>query len=113
MTTHVHTQEFAGDKKNLIHFLVPYEKKFIEAAVPWVPKGISTAHLTLMTLGWSFGILAAGYFAQYDIRWLWVFSACIFFNTLPICSMERLVAPVTRVSLNGDSIWTIFSIMYF
>ncbi len=69
---------FAGDKKDLIHFLVPYEKMFLEQAVPRVPKSISTAHLTLMTLVWSAGIVLAGFLSQADVRWMWLFSACIF-----------------------------------
>ncbi len=71
-------EEFAGDKKNLIHFLVPYEKKFLDWAVPHVPKPIGTAHLTLMTIIWSSVIVLSGYLAQEDIRWLGVFSFCIF-----------------------------------
>ena len=30
-------QEFAGDKKVLVHFLAPYEKKFINAVLPFIP----------------------------------------------------------------------------
>jgi phosphatidylglycerophosphate synthase len=74
----LHKQEFAGDKKDLVHFLVPFEKRFIEAAVPHIPKQIETTHLTLMTIVWSLGIAGSGYLAQGDIRWLNVFSFCIF-----------------------------------
>ena len=72
------TEKFKGDKKELVHFLVPYEQKFIEAALPFIPKQVSTVHLTLMTLLWSAGIVIAGYLANTDIRWLWVFNVCIF-----------------------------------
>jgi len=68
---------FNGDKKNLIHFLVPYEKTFLRVVLPWVPLQLSTAHLTLMTVGWSMGIVMAGYFSRGDIRWLWLFSGFI------------------------------------
>jgi phosphatidylglycerophosphate synthase len=78
VTTLPKTYRFGGDKKELVHFLVPYEKKFIDAALPHVPQQISTAHLTLMTLFWSVGIVMAGYMARADIRWLWLFSICIF-----------------------------------
>ncbi len=71
---------FAGDKKNLIHFLAPYEKKFIDAALRFVPLQISTVHLTLMTIFWSGGIVVSGYLAKTDMRWLWLFSLCIFFQ---------------------------------
>ena len=70
-------QTFNGDKKHLIHFLVPYEQKFLKAALPLVPAQVSTAHLTLMTILWSVGIVMAGYLSRGDIRWLWLFSGCI------------------------------------
>src|ERR1700679_2697039 len=70
-------QTFNGDKKHLVHFLVPYEKRFLKAALPLVPLQVSTAHLTLMTVLWSVGIVISGYLAQGDTRWLWASSACI------------------------------------
>ena len=73
-------EEFAGDKKNSVHFLAAYEKKFIESALPHIPLQISTVHLTLMTIVWSCGILISGFLAKADIRWLWLFSHCIFFQ---------------------------------
>ena len=78
VTTLPKGQEFAGDKKELVHFLVPYEKKFIDAVLPYIPPQISTVHLTLMTIFWSAGIVMAGYMARADMRWLWLFSGCIF-----------------------------------
>ena len=71
-------QTFNGDKKNLIHFLVPYEKKFLKAVLPWVPMQVSTAHLTLMTILWSMGVVIAGYFSveRYSLAML-VFNTCI------------------------------------
>ncbi|MBL8014227.1 MAG: hypothetical protein JNN05_10300 [Candidatus Omnitrophica bacterium] len=72
-----HSREFRGQHKVLIHFLAPYEKKLLLALLPNVPANITTAHLTLMTLAWSAGIVLSGYLAQTDLRWLWIFSACI------------------------------------
>jgi phosphatidylglycerophosphate synthase len=72
------SNEFAGDKKKLVHFLVPYEKKFIDGILPYIPQQISTVHLTLMTILWSGSIVMAGFMARTDMRWLWVFSGCIF-----------------------------------
>ncbi len=68
---------FTGDKKHLIHFLVPYEKKLIDGLLPLVPLQLGTAQLTLMTILWSIGVIATGYLAQKNIQWLWGFSACI------------------------------------
>lgn len=78
VTTLAFTNEFAGDKKELVHFLAPYEKKFIDAACAYIPSQIGTAHLTLMTILWSIGIVIAGYMARADMGWLWLFSVCIF-----------------------------------
>jgi len=35
-----------------------------------------------MTILWSVGIVMAGFLAKADIRWLWVFSVCIFLQYL-------------------------------
>lgn len=78
MNTTPARQTFAGDKKHLIHFLVPFERKLIAALLPVVPLQMGTAHLTLMTLIWSALIVVSGALAVRDIRWLWLFSACIF-----------------------------------
>ncbi len=72
------SKEFAGHKKVLVHFLAPYEKKFIDAACAYIPPQIGTTHLTLMTILWSGGIVMAGCLARTDMRWLWLFSVCIF-----------------------------------
>ncbi len=92
---------FAGDKKHLIHFLVPYEKKFLDYAVPRVPKQISTVHLTLMTIGWSLGCALSGFLAQGDARWLWAFSACIFFQYIT----DMLDGAVGRTRNSGLIKW--------
>jgi len=77
MVTLFKKETFNGDKKHLVHFLSPYEKVFLKAVLPWVPSQVSTAHLTLMTILWSVGIVMAGYFSREDIRWLWAFNGCI------------------------------------
>jgi phosphatidylglycerophosphate synthase len=71
------SQSFRGDKKHLIHFLVPFEKKFLKAALPWVPGWLNTAQLTLMTVLWSVTVALSGYLAQGNIQWMWLFSAAI------------------------------------
>ncbi len=71
-------KEFAGDQKHLVHFLVPYEQRFLKALLPLVPLQVGTAQLTLMTLAWSAGIIIAGFLAASNPQWLWAFSACIF-----------------------------------
>jgi phosphatidylglycerophosphate synthase len=77
--TDLHSKkEFKGDRKELVHFLVPYEKKFLEFAVPRMPQPLGTAQLTLMTILWSSGIILSGYMAQQNVLWLCVFSFCIF-----------------------------------
>jgi len=108
-------QTFAGDKKHLIHFLVPYEKKLIAALLPRVPSYISTAHLTLMTLLWSSAIMASGYLAakQHNLLWLLVFSFSIFAQYIT----DMLDGAVGRTRGTGlikwASIWTTFWIMFF
>jgi phosphatidylglycerophosphate synthase len=92
---------FNGDKKHLIHFLVPYEKKFLKAVVPLVPAQVSTAHLTLATILWSVGIIIAGYLSRGDIRWLWMSSACILLQYIT----DMLDGEVGRVRHSGLIKW--------
>ncbi len=101
VTTLPKGKEFRGDKKELVHFLVPYEKEFIDAALPFIPPQISTAHLTLMTLFWSGGIVMAGYMARADMRWLWLFSVCIFLQYIT----DMLDGAVGRVRNTGLIKW--------
>lgn len=70
-------ETFNGDKKHPIHFLVPYEKRFLKVVLPLVPLQVSTAHLTLMTILWSLGVVVAGYLSRGAIQWLWVFNGFI------------------------------------
>ena len=75
-------ENFAGDRKNLTHFLLRFERMIIDALVPLVPAWINTAHLTLMTLAWSVLIMACGYWANLNINWLWGFNAFILLQYL-------------------------------
>ncbi len=68
---------FAGDQKHLDHFLLHFERKFIDASLPFVPSWMSTAHLTLMTILWSGLIVFFGYLVDKNINWLWGSNACI------------------------------------
>jgi phosphatidylglycerophosphate synthase len=67
----------SGNDRHLIHFLAPFERFFLRAVLPWVPLQVSTVHLTLMTVIWSAGIVIAGYLSAGDMRWLWLFDACL------------------------------------
>jgi len=100
MTVHKE-RTFNGDKKHLIHSLVPYEKRFIKAVLPWIPLQVSTVHLTLMTIGWSVGIVIAGYFSRGDMRWLWVFNGCILMQYIT----DMLDGEVGRVRHSGLIKW--------
>lgn len=71
------TGQFKGDRKNLDHFMLDLERKIIAYLLPRVPAWLGTEQLTLMTLIWSAGVIAFGYLAANDIRWLIAFSACI------------------------------------
>jgi len=70
---------FHGDKKlPLKSPLAKVERRFIDTWVPRFPRWIEGYHLTLATLLWSAGAIAAGYLAQRDIRWLWLASGMLF-----------------------------------
>lgn len=97
----VQRQAFAGDEKHLVHFLAPHEQRLIKALVPMVPKWMSTVHLTLMTIGWSIGIVIAGYLANTDIRWLWLANACILLQYVS----DMLDGAVGRVRNSGLIKW--------
>ncbi len=71
------SEHFTGDEKHLDHFLLPYERKVINALVPFVPLWMSTVHLTLMTILWAVLIIVFGYLADRNIGWLWGSSACV------------------------------------
>ncbi|MFC1648602.1 hypothetical protein ACFL1B_04040 [Nanoarchaeota archaeon] len=69
---------FPGEKKSdLSIFTGKIEKKIIEKYVKSFPSCIKSYHLTLMTLLWSAGVILSGYFAQYNINFLWLASVLI------------------------------------
>ena len=70
--------QFAGDKKKGDWLLAKAESRMVNWMVPRVPPFIETYHLTLLTLVWSIGIVACGYFARENINWLWLGSLFIF-----------------------------------
>ncbi len=94
-------QEFEGDKKKLVHLLVPFEKRLIDALLPHVPKQMTTVHLTLMTVVWSIGIIFAGYMTNMDIRWLWLFSGFVFLQYVT----DMLDGAVGRMRKTGLIKW--------
>lgn len=72
-------KKFQGDKKlPLKSPLAKAERKFIDYWVPRFPLWIEGYHLTLTTVLWSAGLIAFGYLAKQDIRWLWFASGMLF-----------------------------------
>lgn len=70
--------KFKGDQKAPMRApLVKLERRFIAAWVDRIPSWLETYHLTLMTILWTIGVVAAGYLAQQDLRWLWLSSAML------------------------------------
>jgi len=66
---------FAGDRKAPMHSpLAAVEKRFIQRWVGTFPSWIETYHLTMLTVLWSGGVLAAGWLARANPRWLWLSS---------------------------------------
>ncbi|MBN1130972.1 MAG: hypothetical protein JXA71_18425 [Chitinispirillaceae bacterium] len=62
---------FSGDKKvPLKSPLAKAERRFIDALTPHFPCWIQGYHLTLMTILWSAGLVAFGWLARADLRWL-------------------------------------------
>ena len=72
-------EAFAGDKKVGTSVLMGAENAFKEWAVPKIPKWLETYHLTMMTVLWSAGNIAAGYAAWKtgNLHWLWFVSLMI------------------------------------
>lgn len=65
------------NKKKEISLLWGIEQKFINFLLPYIPKFINGYNLTIFGLIWIFGILIFSYFAQQNIKWLWVVSLII------------------------------------
>jgi len=74
----IETQHFAGATKTNTSFLTPLERRVAPVVLPRIPAWLETYHLTMLTLVWSVLILLFSYFAESDIRWLWLVSAMIF-----------------------------------
>ncbi len=64
------TDTFAGDTKKGQSFLGPLERRFIDWAVPKIPRPIMSHHLTMVTLFWSAGTIVCGWLATDDRAWL-------------------------------------------
>lgn len=68
---------FAGDKKVGESVLTRLEMRFKQWAVPKIPAGIETYHLTMLTLLWSGVNVGLAYWAKQDLRALWLVSLMI------------------------------------
>lgn len=73
---------FAGDKKAGQSLLGPIERRFIDWAVPKVPRPIMSHHLTALTAVWSALTVLFGWLAVDDRRWLHAMSAMVFLQWL-------------------------------
>ncbi len=73
---------FAGDKKKGQSILGPVERRFIDWAVPKVPRPILSHHLTALTAMWSAGTIAFGYLASDNLAWLHGVSVMVFLQWL-------------------------------
>lgn len=74
--------QFAGDKKQGEWFLARAEKRLVSYLTPRLPLFIETHHLTLLTLLWSAGIVAASLLARENLYWLWLVSGFILLQYL-------------------------------
>lgn len=98
-------QPFNGDLKHLDHFLLSFEQKVIAFLLPKVPLWLGTVQLTLMTLVWSAGVIAFGYYAAQDIRWLWMFNLCVVFQYIT----DMLDGAVGRARNTGLVKWGFYA----
>ena len=70
-------EPFGGDKKVGRSLLSTPENKLKNWAVPKIPDGIETYHLTLMTLLWSIINVILGFYARDNLEILWYVSLMI------------------------------------
>ncbi|HWW77625.1 MAG TPA: hypothetical protein VNZ44_19635, partial [Pyrinomonadaceae bacterium] len=63
--------------KSSASLLSPLERRLAARVVPRVPAWLGTQHLTMLTLAWCAGLVAFGYWAADDLRWLWGSSVMI------------------------------------
>lgn len=71
-------EAFAGDKKLGQSILGPAERRFIDWAVPKIPRPILSHHLTAVTVLWSAGTVVFGWLARDDRAWLHAMSVMVF-----------------------------------
>lgn len=69
--------QFSADKKHGNFLLQKFEAKMKEKLLPFIPLGIETYHLTLMTVLWSALYLFASYLSQKNLHWLWFASLIV------------------------------------
>ena len=69
--------KFAGDKKVGSSVLSNAEIRFKHWAVPKIPRGIETYHLTMMTLLWSIINVFLGFSVRENLQVLWLVSLMI------------------------------------
>lgn len=72
------SEPFGGDKKHGQSFLGPVERRFIDWAVPKLPRWMRSWQLTLMTILWSTGMVFFGWLAADDNVWLHAMSVMVF-----------------------------------
>ena len=68
---------FGGDKKKGSSILGPVERRFIDWAVPRLPRWLLSHHLTMVTLFWSGATVVSGWLARNDLRWLHAMSVMV------------------------------------
>lgn len=69
---------FTGDRKAPMRSpLADLEHRLIEAWAPRFPRWIEGYHLTLLTIPWTGGVLAAGCLGRRSLHWLWLRSAML------------------------------------
>lgn len=70
-------KQFGGDKKVGTSILSSPENKLKFWAVPKIPKGIETYHLTLMTVVWSLINIITAFYTKENLNLLWIVSLMI------------------------------------
>jgi phosphatidylglycerophosphate synthase len=70
-------EQFALATKSSTSLLSPLERRLAARFVPHIPLWLGTHHLTMLTLVWCAGLVAFGYLAAGDLRWLWGSSVMI------------------------------------
>jgi len=71
------SEPFGGDKKKGQSILGPIERRFIDWAVPKLPRWMRSWQLTLTTIVWSAGMIGFGRLAADNRQWLWAMSAMV------------------------------------